>query len=82
MRTSIDVFAKAREHERLEQLRAARELDLVPWPFIVVPPVFILWRPHEKTAWGNPSHPLLNCTDAKRHPRARYRWHAASGYRP
>jgi 8-amino-7-oxononanoate synthase len=31
MRTSIDVFAKAREHERLEQLRAARELDLVPY---------------------------------------------------
>jgi 8-amino-7-oxononanoate synthase len=31
MRTSIDVFAKARESERLEQLRAARELDLVPF---------------------------------------------------
>jgi 8-amino-7-oxononanoate synthase len=31
MRTSIDVFAKAREHERLEQLRAARELDLMPY---------------------------------------------------
>lgn len=31
MRTSIDVFTKAREHERLEQLRAARELDLVPY---------------------------------------------------
>src|SRR5437868_2739879 len=31
MPTSIDVFAKAREHERLEQLRAARELDLVPY---------------------------------------------------
>jgi 8-amino-7-oxononanoate synthase len=31
MRTSIDVFAKAREHERLEQLRAARELDLLPY---------------------------------------------------
>src|SRR5438105_14234519 len=31
MHTSIDVFAKAREHERLEQLRAARELDLVPY---------------------------------------------------
>jgi 8-amino-7-oxononanoate synthase len=27
----VDVFAKAREHERLEQLRAARELDLVPY---------------------------------------------------
>src|SRR5947209_13960826 len=31
MRTSIDVFAKAREHERVEQLRAARDLDLVPY---------------------------------------------------
>jgi len=31
MRTSVDVFAKTREHERLEQLRAARELDLVPY---------------------------------------------------
>ncbi len=31
MRTSIDVFAKARQHERLELLRAARELDMVPY---------------------------------------------------
>jgi 8-amino-7-oxononanoate synthase len=31
MSTSIDVFAKAREHERLEQLRVAQELDLVPY---------------------------------------------------
>ena len=31
MSTSIDVFAKARQHERLEQLRAAQELDLVPY---------------------------------------------------
>jgi 8-amino-7-oxononanoate synthase len=31
MRTSVDVFAKAREHERLEQLRTARELDLMPY---------------------------------------------------
>jgi 8-amino-7-oxononanoate synthase len=31
MPTSIDVFAKAREHERLAQLRAARELDAVPY---------------------------------------------------
>jgi 8-amino-7-oxononanoate synthase len=27
----IDVFAKARQHERLEQLRAARELDALPY---------------------------------------------------
>jgi 8-amino-7-oxononanoate synthase len=31
MRTSIDVFAKAREHERLELLQAAREVDIVPY---------------------------------------------------
>ena len=31
MRTSIDVFAKARENERLELVRAARELDMVPY---------------------------------------------------
>ena len=31
MPTSIDVFAKAREHERLEQLRAARELGALPY---------------------------------------------------
>src|SRR6059058_3085576 len=31
MPTSIDVFAKARVHERLEQLRAARELDALPY---------------------------------------------------
>jgi 8-amino-7-oxononanoate synthase len=31
MRTSIDVLAKAREHERVEQLQAARDLDMVPY---------------------------------------------------
>src|SRR5690242_16701001 len=31
MATSIDVFAKARAHERIEQLRAARELDALPY---------------------------------------------------
>ncbi len=31
MPTSIDVFAKVRDHERLEQLRAAREGDLLPY---------------------------------------------------
>ena len=31
MPTRIDVFAKAREHERSEILRAAREQDLVPY---------------------------------------------------
>jgi 8-amino-7-oxononanoate synthase len=31
MPTSIDVFAKARAHERIEQLKAARELDALPY---------------------------------------------------
>src|ERR671938_957261 len=31
MPTAIDVFAKVRGHERSEQLRAAREADLVPY---------------------------------------------------
>jgi 8-amino-7-oxononanoate synthase len=31
MPTSIDVFAKARVHERLEQLKTARELDALPY---------------------------------------------------
>src|SRR5579859_2210520 len=31
MRTMTDVFAKARESERLELMRAARELDMVPY---------------------------------------------------
>jgi len=31
MPTSIDVFSKAREHERIEQLKAARELDALPY---------------------------------------------------
>ncbi len=31
MPTAIDVFEKARTHERIEQLRAAREADLLPY---------------------------------------------------
>ncbi|HXD66685.1 MAG TPA: aminotransferase class I/II-fold pyridoxal phosphate-dependent enzyme [Solirubrobacteraceae bacterium] len=31
MPTSIDVFAKAREHERIAQLKAARDLDALPY---------------------------------------------------
>src|ERR1700753_243445 len=31
MPTMTDVFAKAREHERVAQLRAAREIDMVPY---------------------------------------------------
>ncbi len=29
--TSVDVFAKVRGHERAEQLRAAREADVLPY---------------------------------------------------
>ncbi len=31
MPTATDVFAKVRGHERAEQLRAAREADLLPY---------------------------------------------------
>jgi 8-amino-7-oxononanoate synthase len=31
MRTTVDVFEKVRKHERLEQLKAAREADLLPY---------------------------------------------------
>ena len=31
MPTSIDVFAKAREHERIEQLKVAREMNALPY---------------------------------------------------
>src|SRR5262245_22395328 len=31
MTTAVDVFAKAREDPRIEQLRVARELDAVPF---------------------------------------------------
>jgi 8-amino-7-oxononanoate synthase len=31
MPTKVDVFAKAREHERIEQLKAAREIDALPY---------------------------------------------------
>ena len=31
MPTTTDVFAKARDHDRLEQLRAARDADLLPY---------------------------------------------------
>src|SRR6476619_7001753 len=31
MQNTIDFFAKAREHERLEQLRTARDLDALPY---------------------------------------------------
>src|SRR5215208_1737242 len=31
MSTAVDVFEKARNHERLEQLRAARDADLLPY---------------------------------------------------
>src|SRR4029078_11803728 len=42
MPTRIDVFAKAREHERSEILRAAREQDLVPYFRLIEPPAMRL----------------------------------------
>src|SRR3712207_2652205 len=38
MRTAIDVFEKVRGHERAEQLRAAREADLLPYFRLVESP--------------------------------------------
>jgi 8-amino-7-oxononanoate synthase len=38
MRTTIDVFAKVREHERAEQLRAAREADVLPYFHLLTSP--------------------------------------------
>src|ERR1700743_1738347 len=31
MSTMTDVFAKARDHERVQQFRAAQEIDMVPY---------------------------------------------------
>jgi 8-amino-7-oxononanoate synthase len=38
MPTSIDVFAKARDHERAEMLRAAREADVLPYFHVLSSP--------------------------------------------
>src|SRR5918998_4389025 len=38
MHTSIDVFSKVRGHEREEQLRAAREADLLPYFRVIESP--------------------------------------------
>jgi 8-amino-7-oxononanoate synthase len=38
MRTSIDVFAKARDHERAEVLKAAREADVLPYFHVLTSP--------------------------------------------
>jgi 8-amino-7-oxononanoate synthase len=38
MRTSIDVFAKVRDHERAELLRAAREADVLPYFHLLTSP--------------------------------------------
>jgi 8-amino-7-oxononanoate synthase len=38
MRTSIDVFAKARDHERAEVLKAAREADVLPYFRVLTSP--------------------------------------------
>ena len=38
MRTTIDVFAKVREHERTEELKAAREADVLPYFHLLTSP--------------------------------------------
>ena len=47
--TTTDVFAKVRANERLEQLRAARQADLVPYFRVVESPALPSWR------WRAPS---------------------------
>src|SRR5919201_1266178 len=50
MPTTVDVFAKARDHERSEILRAAREADVVPY-----------WRP-----LSGPAGPVVDMEGAAR----------------
>src|SRR5258705_7945455 len=50
MPTTVDVFAKTRDHERAEILRAAREADVVPY-----------WRPLE-----GPAGPVVDMEGAER----------------
>ena len=50
MATTVDVFAKARDHERVEILRAAREADVVPY-----------WR-----ALNGPAGPVVEMEGAER----------------
>src|SRR5437763_16850221 len=50
MPTSVDVFAKVRDHERAEILRAAREADIVPY-----------WRP-----LSGPAGPVVDMEGAER----------------
>ena len=50
MPTTVDVFAKARDHERSEILRAAREADIVPY-----------WRP-----LSGPAGPVVTMEGAER----------------
>jgi 8-amino-7-oxononanoate synthase len=50
MPTTVDVFAKARDHERAEILRAAREADVVPY-----------WRP-----LSGPAGPVVDMEGAER----------------
>src|SRR5882762_11595729 len=50
MPTTVDVFAKTRDHERSEILRAAREADVVPY-----------WRP-----LSGPAGPVVDMEGAER----------------
>ena len=60
--TVIDVFAKAREFERLEQLRAAQEIGAVPYFHVLegptLPVVTELWPPaFEAVTWASTLSP-------------------------
>ncbi len=66
MQTSVDVFAKAREHERLAQLRAARELNLLPYFRILEGPTLPVVEMEGKSRIMLGSNNYLGLTGDKR----------------
>jgi 8-amino-7-oxononanoate synthase len=66
MPTSIDVFSKAREHERIEQLKAARELDALPYFRILEGPTLPVVEMEGKTRIMLGSNNYLGLTGDER----------------
>jgi 8-amino-7-oxononanoate synthase len=66
MPTSIDVFSKAREHERIEQLKAARELDALPYFRILEGPTLPVVEMEGKTRIMLGSNNYLGLTGDQR----------------
>ena len=71
--TSIDVFAKARDHERIEQLRAAREADILPYFRTVEGPAL----PRRRDGGRRADHARLQQLPRAHERRARHRRRAA-----